>query len=114
MVYIDNAGHEPHLVYTTTFASIAATDPSFACLDELFCLAADPVLVPAQHADTLLLRNFESGIIPRQPELELKLDKRHAWRMTGNQVRTPKPDRKRCVCVLSMTVPEVRRLSRRQ
>ncbi len=93
----DGACHEHHVVDTAPFAPRASTNPGFVGLDGFVRLAADPVLVGTHHADTQLVKNLESGFVARQPELALELDSRHAGRLAGNKVRTPKPNRKRRV-----------------
>ena len=90
----DGACHEHHIVDTTSFATRASSNPCFVGFDDFIRLAADPVLVGAHHTGTQLVKNLESGFVARQPELTLELDSRHAGCLTGNQVRTPKPDRK--------------------
>ena len=93
----DGTGHEYHVVNATSFASRAATNPSFVGFDDLFRFASDPVLVGTQHASTQLVQYLESGFVTRQTELALELDSRHAGCLADNEVRSPEPDRKRCV-----------------
>ena len=49
--------------------------------------AANPVLIGSHHARAELVQNAEGGLISRQPKLPLKLHRRHALRLAGNQAK---------------------------
>ena len=90
----DGAGHEDHVVDAAPLAACTAAHPGFIGLNDFPGLAADPVLVGANHADPEFVENLEGGLVARQSELPLELNGRHARRLAGNQVGCPEPDRK--------------------
>ena len=62
--------------------------------------ASNPVLIGSYHASTELMQNAKGGFISRQPELPLKLHRRHALRLAGNQISRPEPYAERRVAAL--------------
>ncbi len=62
--------------------------------------AANPVLIGSHHARAELVQNAEGGLISRQPKLPLKLHRRHALRLAGNQISRPEPNAQRRMAAL--------------
>ena len=89
----DGTSHEHHVVDAAPLAACTSAHPGFIGLDDFVGLAADPVLVGANHADPEFVENLEGGLVARQSELPLELDCRHARRLAGNQVGCREPDR---------------------
>lgn len=96
----NGACHEYHVVHTPAFAAGTSADVGFIGLDVLIGSAANSILVGSYHADAQLVKNLECGLVARESELPLKLYGRHSWRLTGDQVRCPEPDRERRVGAL--------------
>ena len=60
----------------------------------------DPVLIGPHHTRAELMQDAEGGFVPRQPKLPLKLHRRHARRLAGDQIGGPKPRAQRRVAAL--------------
>ena len=112
--YLNCGSHEGLMVNASALSARTAANPGFIGLDGFPRFSADTVLVGANHADTELMQNLEGGFVARQSKLPLKLDGRDTWRLAGDQVGRPEPYRERRMRALSMTVPAVRLVSRRQ
>ena len=69
-------------------------------------LAADTILIGPHHASAELVENAEGRLIARQAKLSLKLNRRDAGRLAGDQISRPKPCAQRHMA-RSMTVPTV-------
>ena len=54
-------------------------------------LAADTILIGPHHASAELVENAEGRLIARQAKLSLKLNRRDAGRLAGDQISRPKP-----------------------
>ena len=96
----NGAYHENHVMHAPAFAASTPTDVGFIGLDVFLVPATNPVLIGAYHADAQLVKNLECGLVARERELSLKLNSRHARRLTGHQVHCPEPDQERRVCAL--------------
>jgi len=91
----DSGGHQRFVMDAPTFAARPSTNPCLIDLDMLAQTTADPILIGAHHAGTQLVQNAESGLKSRQPKLPLKLYRRHARSLTGDEVGGPEPDTER-------------------
>lgn len=58
------------------------------------------VTTGADHASAELVEDLEGCLVAAQAELPLELEGRHARRLSGHEVGTPKPCRERCVSLL--------------
>ena len=100
MTNLDGGSHQRLVVDTSPFATSPASNVGFVHLNMLSAPASNPVLIGAHHARTELMQNAEGGFISRQPKLPLKLHRRHALRLAGNQIRRPEPYAERRVAAL--------------
>src|ERR1700730_3858741 len=94
---LNRTGNEHHVVNASALAASTSTDVGFIGFDVFFGVAANPILVRAYHADSQFVQNLESSLVTRQSELPLKLNGRHAGRLTSDQVGCPEPHGERCV-----------------
>ena len=94
---LDGTDDKHHVVNASTLAASAAADVGFIGFDVLSGVTANPILVGAHHAGPQFVKNLESSLVARQPELPLELDGRHAGRLAGNQVGCPEPHGERRV-----------------
>ena len=62
--------------------------------------AADPVLIRSHHAGAELVEDAEGGLVTRQAKLALELHRRHAGRLTCDEVGGPEPDAERGMTAL--------------
>ena len=81
----------------SAFAAGTSTDVGFIGLDVFLGLTANSILIGSHHTDAQLVKNLERGLVARESELALKLNSRHAGRLTGDQVRCPEPNRQSSV-----------------
>jgi hypothetical protein len=88
----DSGGHQRFMVDAAALAARPSTDPSFIDLDVLFRATADTVLVRPHHASAQFVQDAESGFVSCQPKLPLKLHRRHARRLAGDEIGGPEPD----------------------
>lgn len=109
---LDSAGDDDHIVDATPLTAGTPAHVCFISLDDFSRFATDSVLVGANHSRPQLMEYLEGGFVARQAELPMELDGRHAGCLAGNQVRSSEPAESG-VCVRSITVPAVRRVSRR-
>ena len=61
---------------------------------------ADAILVGTNHSGTEFMQDAESRLVSRQPELPLKLHRRHAGRLAGDEIGGPEPHTERGVAAL--------------
>ena len=92
---LDSGGHQRFVVDAPAFAARSSTDPRLIDLDMLFRPTTDAVLVRPHHARAQLVQDAEGGFISCQPKLPLKLHRRHARRLAGDQIGGPEPDAER-------------------
>ena len=98
--YLNSSSHESLMVNASSLSARTTTHPSFIRLDVFSRFPTDSILVGTHHADAEFMKDLEGGLIARQSELPLKLDGRHARRLAGDQVSSPKPYRERRVRAL--------------
>ena len=96
----NGAGHEYHVVDAPPFTAGTSTDVGFIGLDVFLGLATNSILIGPHHTDAQLVQNLKRSLVARESELPLKLNSRHAGRLTGDQVRCPEPNRERRVRAL--------------
>jgi len=75
----------------TALATCPSTNIGFVDFDMLPDLPTQSILIRANHASAELVENLERCLVASQPKLPLKLHSRHAGRLTGHQVGSPKP-----------------------
>lgn len=100
LAYFDGTRHDDHIVNAAAFAPRATAHVGFIGFHDDIRLAADLVLIRSHHTGAELVKNLKRRFVARKPELALKLDSRHAGCLAGDEVRSPEPDRKRCVGAL--------------
>ena len=66
----------------------------------LFRLTADAVLVRPHHAGAQFVQDGESGFVSCQSKLPLKLHRRHARCLAGDEICGPEPNAERRVTAL--------------
>src|SRR5271166_121079 len=88
---LDGGRHQRLAVNASPFATSPAPNVGFVHLNMLSGPAANPVLIGSYHARTELMQNAEGGFISRQSKLPLKLHRRHALSLAGNQIGRPEP-----------------------
>src|SRR5450432_233433 len=89
---LDSGGHQRFVVDASALAARPAADPGFIDLDMLFRPTTDTVLVRPHHAGAQFMQDAEGGFVSCQPKLPLKLNRRHARRLAGDEIRGPEPD----------------------
>ena len=100
MANLDSGGHQRFVVDAPAFAARPSADPRVVDLNMLFRPATDTVLVRTHHARAQFVQDAEGGFVSRQPELPLKLHRRHPRRLAGDEVRGPEPDAERRMTAL--------------
>ena len=110
MTNLDGTSDENLVVDTPAFAASPSTNPCLVYLNMFPRLAADTILIGPHHASAELVENAEGRLIARQAKLSLKLNRRDAGRLAGDQISRPKPCAQRHMA-RSMTVPTVRPVS---
>src|SRR5712671_2141430 len=63
----------------------------------ILLIATDAVTVGTSHPSTEFVKDLKAGFVAFDAELALELDRRHALRMSRNQICGPKPDREWCM-----------------
>ena len=91
MTHFNGTSDENLVVDTPAFAASPSTNPCLVYLNVFPRLAADTILIGPYHAGAELVENAESRLIARQAKLPLKLDRRDAGRLAGDQISRPKP-----------------------
>ena len=104
----DGTSHEHHVLDAAPLAACASAHTGFIGLNNFAKLAADPVLVGADHTNPEFVENLVGVLVARQSELPLELDSRHIRRLADNK-EAAENQTESGVCVRSMTVPAVRR-----
>src|SRR5271166_3321793 len=92
---LDSGGHQRFVVDAPAFAARPSTDPRLIDLDMFFRPTTDAVLVRTHHARAQFVQDAEGSFVSCQPKLPLKLHRRHARRLAGDEVRGPEPDAER-------------------
>ena len=110
--HLNRSSHKSLMVNASPLSACTSAHPSFISLDMLAWFSTNPILIWAHHANTQLVKYLEGGFIARKPELPLELNSRNTWRLAGDQIAAQNQTESG-VCVPSMTVPAVRRVSRR-
>jgi hypothetical protein len=88
----DGGGHQRFVMDAPALAARASADPRFIDFDMLFCPTSDTVLIRPHHNGAQFMQDTEGGFVSCQPKLPLELHRRHAWRLTGDEIGGPKPD----------------------
>ena len=91
MTNLDGTSDENLVVDTRAFAASPSTNPCLVYLNMFPRLAADTILIGPHHASAELVENAEGRLIARQAKLSLKLNRRDAGRLAGDQISRPKP-----------------------
>src|SRR5450432_77824 len=97
---LDSGGYQRFVVDASALAARPSADPGFIDLDMLFRPTTDTVPVRPHHAGAQFMQDTEGGFVSCQPKLALKLNRRHARRLAGDQIRGPEPDAERRVTTL--------------
>ncbi len=87
----DGSGHQRLVVDAPALAACLSANIGFVHLDMFARRATDPVLIGSHHGGTQLVQDAEGRLVAGQAELPLELHRRHAWRLTGDQIGSPKP-----------------------
>jgi hypothetical protein len=93
----DGTCHNDHIVDAAPLAARTTAHVGFIGLDDFFGFTTDPILIRSHHADAQLVKNLKGSFVARQSELPLELNSRYAGCLTGDQVRSPEPNRERRV-----------------
>jgi len=109
---LDRRDNQRLVVDPVALTSGPPANPRFIDLD-MRRRPADFVGIRAHHTGTELVQNLERRLVTLEPELPLKLHRRHAGSIRRDEVGRPKPTPESGVRVRSMTVPAVRPVSRR-
>jgi hypothetical protein len=88
------------VVDASALAARPSTDPGLIDLDMLFRPTTDTILVRPHHASAQFVKDGESGFVSCQSKLPLKLHRRHARRLAGDEIRGPEPNAERRVTAL--------------
>ena len=91
MAHFNRTSDKNLVVDTPALAASPSTNPSLVYLHMFPWLAANTILVGPHHASTELVENAKGRLIARQAKLSLKLDRRDARRLAGDQISRPKP-----------------------
>ena len=91
MTNLDGTSDENLVVDTPAFAASPSTNPCLVYLNMFPRLAADTILIGPHHASAELVENAEGRLIARHAKLSLKLNRRDAGRLAGDQISRPKP-----------------------
>jgi len=97
MAHLNGTSDENLVMDAPAFAASPSTNPCLVYLDMLPQLAADTILIGSYHTGAELVKNAESRLVARQAKLSLKLDRRDAGRLAGDQICRPKPCAQRCM-----------------
>lgn len=92
LAHLDSTSDKAHIVDATTLAARSTTDINLIDLDVFIGFAANFVLIGAHHAGSELVKDLECCFIPGKSKLPLKLYRRDARRLVGNQIGSPEPD----------------------
>src|SRR5271166_2410075 len=97
---LDSGGHQRFVVDAPAFAARPSTDPRLIDLDMFFRPTTDAVLVRTHHARAQFVQDAEGSFVSCQAKLPLKLHRRHARRLAGDEVSGPEPDAERRMTAL--------------
>src|ERR1019366_9998066 len=100
MARLNGAGDHSLVVNASAFAACPTADPGFVHLDMLVRVAADAILVRADHSGAQFVEDLKGCLVTREPELPLELDGRHAWGLACDEVGGPEPSGQRRVAAL--------------
>ena len=100
MTNFDSGGHQCFVVDAPALAARPSPDPRFIDLDMLIRPSPDTVLVRPHHAGAQFVQDAEGGFVSCQPKLPLKLNRRHARCLAGDEISGPKPDAERRMAAL--------------
>ncbi len=100
MANLDSGGHQCFVVDASAIAARPSTDPGLIDLDMLFRPTTDTILVRPHHAGAQFVKDAKRSFVSCQPKLPLKLNRRHARRLAGDEIRGPEPDAKRRMTAL--------------
>jgi len=87
----DDGRYQRLVVNTSAFTACAASNSGVVHLNKITGPATNPILIGPHHPRTEFMQNAEGSFISRQSKLSLKLHRRHARRLAGNQIRSPEP-----------------------
>ena len=96
----DGSSHQRLVVNASAFTTRPASNIGFVHLDMVSCPGTDLVLIGPHYTRAELMQDAEGGFVPRQPKLPLKLHRRHARRLAGDQIGGPKTRAQRRVAAL--------------
>ena len=91
MTHLNGTSDENFVMDATAFAACPSTNPCLVYLNMFPRLAADTILIGPHHASAEFVENAEGRLVARQAKLSLKLDRRDAGRLAGDQISRPKP-----------------------
>jgi hypothetical protein len=91
MAHFNGTSDENLVVDTPALAASPSTNPCLVYLNMFPWLAANTILIGPHHASAELVENAEGRLIARQAKLSLKLDRRDARCLAGDQISRPKP-----------------------
>lgn len=100
VVDFDGSGHQRLVVNASAFTTRPASNIRLVDLDILSFSSTDPVPIRPHHPSAELVQDAEGGLVPRQPKLPLKLHRRHALRLTGDQIGGTEPRAQGCAAAL--------------
>ena len=82
------------------FPARAAADPCLINLDMLVCATANAIPIGANHSGAQLVEELKGGLVAREAELPLELDRGYAGSLAGDEIGGPKPDGQRRAAAL--------------
>src|SRR5665213_3461328 len=100
MANLDSGGHQCFVVDASALAARPSADPGLIDLDMLFRPTTNTILVRPHHAGAQFVKDAKRSFVSCQPKLPLKLNRRHARRLAGDEIRGPEPDAKRRMTAL--------------
>ena len=100
VAYFNGSGDDRLVVHASAFTACSTAHIGFVDLDVFIWFAPDLILIRAHHANTQFVKNLIGRLVPRKPELSLKLNGRDTRRLAGDQIGRPEPYRQRRVSTL--------------
>ena len=98
--HLDGAGDESFVMNAPAFPARAAADPCLSDLDMLVCATANAIPIAANHSGAQLVEELKGGLVAREAELPLELDRGYAGSLAGDEIGGPKPDGQRRAAAL--------------
>ena len=98
--HLDGAGDESFVMNAPAFPARAAADPCLINLDMLVCATANVIPIGANHSGAQLVEELKGGLVAREAELPLELDRGYAGSLAGDEIGGPKPDGQRRAAAL--------------